>query len=190
LGYEDAAPTPRRGSYFGDATTGARRNSIVGRIMNWAEQVHQDHAHGDSTGTNTTRRVSGNGAAGSRRGSFIGGGGGGPARARAPSRDDDEEVLDEHGNPIPQPAKSHTPFSGADQELLFDEHGNPIPKSAAAPRKGHFSRRNSLQDMLDKAMAFVNLRPTQFNQEDDDEDADDNDLSPFGTRRDSLFSTC
>jgi hypothetical protein len=91
-----------------------------------------------------------------------GGGGGGGGLARS-----------EHS----PPAKFHSSSNG--EEELFDEHGNPIPQSAEI-MKGHASRRNSLQDMLDRAMAFVNLRPKQNNADDD--------LTPFGTRRDSLFS--
>ena len=155
LGYEDAAPTPRRGSMFGDAaaTGGSRRDSLVERMINWAGQV------GSTTGI-TTRRATGEGGGGGRRGSvdFMGG-------------------IPVVATPSP---KFRAPSIG-NEEVLFDDQGNPIPQSAARI-KGHGSRRNSLQDMLDKAMAFVNLRPN-FHQGAEDE------LSPFGTRRDSLFNT-
>ena len=162
LGYEDAAPTPRRGSMFGDATgaTGSRRDSLVERMINWAGQG----------GNGTPRRGTGEGGGG-RRGSvdFMGG---------IPVARSEQQVT-----PRAAPSPKFRAPSIGNEELLFDEHGNPIPKSAARI-KGHGSRRNSLQDMLDKAMAYVNLRPN-FDQ---DADAND-DLSPFGTRRDSLFNT-
>ena len=43
--------------------------------------------------------------------------------------------------------------------------------------QGRARRRSSLHDMVERAMAFVNLKP----------DRNSDELSPFGTRRDSLF---
>jgi hypothetical protein len=194
LEYEDAAPSRRRGSMFGDAT-GSRRNSLVERVLNWTTTGErpvtpsaQDLEYEDAAPSRRRGSMYGD-ATGSRRDSLIErvlnwtghgstGDGGGNRRG---SVDFMGGLRSELVHSLPQSAKFRAPSIGDEELNLFDEHGDPIPQSTGNI-KGKSSRRNSLQDMLEKAMTFVNLRPNF------DKDADD-DLTPFGTRRDSLFST-
>jgi hypothetical protein len=70
--------------------------------------------------------------------------------------------------------------SGADGEHEEEcgKHSEEATERATTTVYNKASRRDSLHAMVEKAMAFVNLR----NEPNDDE------LCPFGTRRDSLFS--
>jgi hypothetical protein len=153
-GYEEAAPQRRQ--------LPGRRNSLIGHIMAWAGAINQEHFESDHHPASGV--APGNSSSSSRRGVDI---------SRRASMDD--------AGPVRVPAVGETNLrlcASSDEMDLFGGEDHPSEgEDDHRPPEPRAPRRNSLHAMVERAMAYVNLRP--------DPNADD--LCPFGTRRDSLF---
>lgn len=182
--YEEAEPQRRRGIDSRDR----RRSSLLGHIMAWAGAINEQHVNaefrphsqhdvGDGATSScghhrqqsnkrasldvTSSSTSAAGDRQDRRGCV----------SRSPSRSNDDE--DDWGMAINRNAAASVTSYGENEDghNYSDEDGTEGRGSEAAVR------RNSLHAMVERAMAYVNLRS----------DRNDDDLTPFGTRRDSLY---
>ena len=142
---------------YEEAAPRQRRGSIVDRIMTWAGMVNHEQFYAANEGNSHSVIVSRNAFEGSmnRRSSLDMGG---------------------NGRPLPINVSKRRCHSSDDMDLDPSEPGEENVLNVKID-KGRAMRRNSLQAMVEKAMAYVNLMP----------EPNDDDLCPFGTRRDSLF---
>jgi hypothetical protein len=159
-GYEEASPEVQRRN----EDRRFRRNSLVGRMMVWAGVVNDENFSND-TGDRYAVQQAPMGA--SRRASIDGAINGAIRPSTAPrprhrihSSDDIGSLDDED-----REGEGRADYSG-ESYAEYHEHKDRAP------------RRNSLHAMVERAVAFVNMKREE----------NDDDLSPFGNRRDSLFS--
>lgn len=150
-----------------------RRSSIVGHIMAWAGAVNQEYYDSQLNVNNRNptparprdenRRASMDNAASSSTPKYV------PPVSRRTS----------HGQ-ASYPHRCHS------SDEIGESDNDPPNDGASRRRMSHIrrpyddpepERRNSLHAMVERAMAFVSLKP----------DLESDDLCPFGTRRDSLF---
>lgn len=180
LGYEEAAPQLRRRQHQ------RRSSSLLGHLMGWAGAVNQEYMDSEFQ----PQQAVVNGGADPCGGS--GGGGGGSAtsgyhdNSRRASVDTVRRVHSgstAHQRPRRVSRRCHSTddADGWEAEAGADAadavpHGEDLGVEANGRGRGA-QRRNSLHAMIERAMAYVNLRP----------DRNDDDLTPFGTRRDSLY---
>jgi hypothetical protein len=135
-----------------------RRSSIVGHIMAWAGAVNQEYYDSQLTSN--------------------------PNPSPRPQPENRRASMDQAGRPVSVvPIRSYRQRCHSSDEVEVDDLDDPPDEGARRMEdypqpEFRVPRRNSLHAMVERAMAFVNLKS--------DRDADD--LCPFGTRRDSLFS--
>lgn len=163
-GYEEAAPEVQRRNEYGHF----RRNSLVGRIMVWAGVVNDEHF--SSENRQDVRQAP---LASSRRASMdVAPIGSGMRRQQSNSiadrhkrlhSSDDLCLLDDEKHESGGQGKN---YENTYAEYYDRQYDQSLP------------RRNSLHAMVERAVAYVNLK----------RDDSDDDLSPFGNRRDSLFA--
>lgn len=166
-GYEDAAPQVQQRNL---QRKPYRRNSIVDQIMTWAGAIRDDDFYNSSYNNKTqnTRSIE---EQGSRRASVHG---------STPTTQGNSLPI---GNPLRQRVASSDDVAlldlDDDLEQADDEDDWNLEDGDDGFRRlhDHAPRRNSLHAMVERAMAHVNLR----------QNYDDDDLTPFGNRRDSLF---
>lgn len=136
-----------------------RRNSLVGRIMVWAGMVNDEH-FSNRTGSMQEIRQAQRGT--NRRASMDG-------------------SMNETSGPQSTSVSRRRRCSSSDDIDLLDHEDGEGDDPGDFYEEGYGDRahrRNSLHAMVERAMAYVNM----------ERDDIDDDLSPFGNRRDSLFS--
>jgi hypothetical protein len=157
-GYEEAPPEVHRRN----EDRRFRRNSLVGRIMVWAGVVN-DENFSDDNKHEVRQAPMGTSRRASMDGAITGTMGPRPTPTTRRSRihsSDDIDSLD------------HEEPEGEDRgDYDWDNYAEYYDQNDGAPR------RNSLHATVERAVAYVNMKRGD----------NDDDLSPFGNRRDSLF---
>jgi len=163
-GYEEATPAVQRRNQK-NATY--RRNSLLDKIMVWAgvvndEEFYRSSFSGESgqVPVRTNRRASMDWAMTGTSRSRAEQNKISQPRQRFPSSDDVALMDHDEDDKVENEGEGYAENG--------DEYNNGVSR---APR------RNSLHAMVERAMAYVNST----------KDANDDDLTPFGNRRDSLF---
>lgn len=174
--YEDAAPEVQQRQR---QRKPYRRNSIVDQIMTWAGAIRDDdfyNSHNNSSGNNNNNMTQ---------------------NTRSPLEDQMGRRASVHGTLPTQGKKPSVPanplrrrVASSDDVMLLDhddglEHADVWnletddydDDDSHCRNYDYPPRRNSLHAMIERAMAHVNLTKNY----------DDDDLTPFGNRRDSLF---